>query len=369
MEEELLLRYLQNRLTKEEKSQLREWLAGDPEHGRLLSIYKKCWSLSYPDLPLSDSETEKEINIFQERFLQSDKKRRIIPRGIRKVLQYAAVFAAAFGLSFLLFKSLYRGPEIQNAFNEIITTPGEKSQVVLADGSKIWVNACTKLRYPVNLRAEEVELYLEGEAYFDLKKIPGRHITVHTSQLNIKVIGTAFNLKSYSDEDVIEATLVRGKIAIEDASGKGNEKQILLAPNQSAVYFKKSGRIEASSLSEHRIKNAETIEGLEQLAKKNQSNIIVEEAVDIQPQISWIEGKMVFRKETFETLANRLERRYNVKINIKDDRLRKTRFSGTFEKESIEQVMHALSYPVPFKYTIIKDSIVIESKNNIIHEK
>ena len=369
MEDELLLGYLQNRLTKDEKNRLREWLSADPEHSKLLTIYKKCWSLSYPDIPLNDSEAEREFNIFRARFLQSDWKRRLTPQGIRKFLQYAAVFFIAFTLSFLLFKIQYRGTKVLNAYNEIITSPGEKSQVILADGSMIWVNACTRLKYPVNLRSTEIELYLEGEAYFDLKKIPGRLITVHTSQLNIKVMGTAFNLRSYSDEDVIEATLVRGKIAIEEASGKRNKKQILLVPNQSAVYFKKSGHIEASGLSEHRVKKAETIEGLEQLAKTNQSNIIVEEEVDVHPQISWIDGKMVFRKETFEMLANRLERRYNVTINIKDDKIRKTRFSGTFDKESIEQVMHALSYPVPFKYIIIKDSIVVESKNNTIYEK
>ena len=250
-------------------------------------------------------------------------------------------------------------------FTEIVTKAGEKTKVVLADSSVIWVNSCTKLRYPVDLKQSKINFYLDGEAFFDLKKIPNRKITVHASSININVMGTAFNLKSYVNDNTIETTLVRGKIAIETSSDKGSTcKPVLLLPNQSATYFKDHHLINVYEFKEKRVQKSKTIDELKNIADQDQSNLIVEESINPMSQIYWKEGKLIFEKETFESLAKKMERWYNVKINIESEKLRKARFSGTFDKESIDQAIKALSYPVPFSYLIIKDSVVIKNKGS-----
>jgi transmembrane sensor len=365
MDENLIVGYFQHKLTKEESQRFNTWLSENSENRMLFNAFKKVWSLSSEIKEMDDMEAENEFALFKYRYLQSNKiKQRFYDSMYFRFVKYAALFILAFALSFYWYKlNSKESVSLQSSYNEIKTKSGEKSQITLADGSKIWVNSCTSLKYPINLSSKHIDLYLDGEAYFDLKKIPNRNITVHTSRLNIDVLGTAFNLRSYADDDIIETTLVRGKIAITHSLGKNPiNNQILLAPNQSAIYFKNTNSLVVNSLIEHRVHTIDTQERLQYLAIKSQSNLIVEESIDTKPQISWIEGNFIFRKETFEKLARRLERRYDVKINIISEQLKKSRFSGTFDKESIEQALKALSYPVPFNYTIIKDSVIIQPK-------
>lgn len=364
MDESIIIKYLRKTLSQEERKEFVRWLNEDPAHLKLFKEVKKSWALTTSFDAGNYTDSDSEFNRFKYRYLHPGKTRNGISPLLIQISQIAAIVVVTAALSIYIQHLISKnGNSLQTSFNEITTNAGEKTRITLADGSQIWINSCTKLKYPTSLTGSKVDLFLDGEAYFDLKKIPNRKIIVHTSRLNINVIGTAFNLRSYSDDNIIETTLVRGKISITHTSEQNNaSKEVVLKPNQSAIYFKNSNTLKVPVLAEHRIQNSETQEGLEQLAIKNQSNVIVEESINTEPQISWIEGKFVFRKETFENLAKRLERHYNVKITITDSKLKKSKFSGTFDKESIEQALKALSYPVPFNYTIIKDSITIQPK-------
>ncbi|NJK96730.1 MAG: FecR family protein [Bacteroidales bacterium] len=336
------------------------------ENRKTLKEYKKAWVLGNLGITADENiaKTEKEFNAFKYRYLSDEKPhRKILNTWYIDILKYAAIVIVVSLLWFFLYGRTNTDKSMLiSSFNEISTKPGERSQVTLADGSKIWLNACTKVKYPVDLNAAHLDIYLEGEAYFDLKKISGRSISVHTSRLKVDVLGTAFNLKSYTDENIIETTLVRGKISIKGLAKhkeKEKDKEIILEPNQTAVYFKSSDFVEMKTLIEHRVKKTETDDRLKQIAINSKSNIIVAESVNTDDQTSWVEGKFVFRKEPFDQLARRLERKFNVKIRFADEKLKTARFSGTFENETIEQALKALSYPVPFRYNIVKDSITI----------
>lgn len=361
MDEKTILQFLQNKLSHEERRAFLDWVESDISHKELFRDIKKVWSVTAGREYKSSFDPEIEFKTFKYRNLMPDeipvyRKLTFIP-----LLRVAAIVVVSFGLSFLAFNLLQHKKSLSNlVYTEIETKAGEKSQITLPDGSKIWINACTKLRYPNNLSSKNVELYLDGEAFFDLKKIPDRLITVRTSQINIKVLGTAFNLKSYKDDDVIETTLVRGKIEIENQAGKRTgTKTVMLKPNQSATYFKQVDSLALHEFSEVRINKAEDLDNLKKIAISNNSNIVVMDKVNPETQTSWKEGKLSFRKETFENLAKMLERWYDIKIEIKDPALKKSRFSGSFDKETIEQALQALSYPVPFKYKIEKDSVLI----------
>lgn len=365
MNEELIIRFLQHDLTEEEKIQFEKWLAESSENMKLFRTTKQAWALTGSFSTLDDQQTEAEYSKFKYRYLQSEYARKSLLSSIPPFWRYAAVFIMASVFSFLLFKVIYKNENnvFLSSYNEIKTKPGEKTQITLADGSSIWINSCSQLKYPVNLASEQIDMYLEGEAYFDLKKLPNRKITIHTSRVNVNVLGTAFNLKSYNDDDIIETTLVRGQVALSYPSkDPKTQKQVFLSPNQTAIFYKKTNSVTFHGFAEHRVLNLEMLNDTQKLELKNKYNIVVEESVDTESQISWINGKFTFKKETFESLAKRLERHYNVKISILDSSLKKSNFSGTFDKESIEQALKALSYPVPFRYTIIKDSIIIQNK-------
>lgn len=364
MNEEKIINYLKGELAPQESKDLLEWIRSDEANFETFKQLKQTWALSNA-VKESDPADDQDYRIFKLRNFQ-DTQEETGSTGLSTfqwMLRIAAVFLMLVG-TYQLFTFILP-PKSPNAdlYTEITTRAGEKSKIVLSDSSVIWINSCTKLRYPVDLKQSKISFYLDGEAFFDLKKIPNRNITVHTSNLNIKVIGTAFNLKSYSNDNTIETTLIRGKIAIEPSSDtEHTSKPVFLLPNQSSVYFKNKSHFNISELKEKRINKSEPIEELEKIALQNQSNLIVDESMDIKSQAIWKDGKLIFVKETLENISKKMERWYNVKINIESEQLRKTKFSGTFDKESIEQAIKALSYPVPFNYVFIKDSIIIKNK-------
>jgi len=362
MDDSTIIRFLQGDLNMEEHNLFINWLDSCSANMDLFISVKKVWALTAV-LPAEDElNPELEHKVFAYRNFTPSKSsagsrfNRFVP-----FLKMAGIVVLTFGLSFFSYYEIFKNSKLhRSVFTEIITRAGEKSQIALSDGSRIWLNASSKIKYPNDLNQKELEFFLDGEAYFDIEKMSDRKIIVHTSEINIKVLGTSFNLKSYIDDDIIETTLVRGNIEIEELSGKSvNKNHIMLEPNQSATFFKNSKKLVLNRLVEAKVEKAENREDIEQIAIKKQANLVVINKVNPEIPISWKDGKLSFKGETFETLAKKMERWYNKKIEIKDAGLKNVRFSGTFDKESIEQALGALSFPVRFSYHITKDSVLI----------
>lgn len=359
MNEERIYKFLRGELDPEERELFFKWLNQDALNMERFHEIKKAWALSQTanDKELFDPQKEFELHRYR---MQVGLKNNKTLTMYKTLLRIAAVLILVLGTTAIL-KLRPDAPKIQgNAFNEITTNAGEKTKITLADGSQIWINACSKLKYPSNLNSEQVHVYLEGEAYFDIKKIKGRMMVVHTSDINVNVLGTAFNVRAYRDEDIIEATLVRGQIAIEK-NGKTDNKHVLLEPSQSAS-FVKNGTGTEPIMSEHYVSQRENIDKTREIASRKHTNIVVAQNFNPEVLIAWKDGLLSFKNEPFELLSKRLERWYDMKIVIAGEKLKKARFTGTFDKETIEQALTALSYPVPFKYKIVKDSVFIEPR-------
>jgi ferric-dicitrate binding protein FerR (iron transport regulator) len=235
--------------------------------------------------------------------------------------------------------------------NEIIVPKGQRSQVILSDGTKVWVNAGSKLRFPNQFENKVREVWLDGEGYFEVAKDSSKLFYVHTNDLDIKVHGTIFNLKAYSDEDIVETTLVEGLVSFETNNPSMKKgKEIYLEPNHKAIYLKKKSALVTEEL------KREVTEPLE--PKK----IIISEPVKVEPVISWTEGKLIFADESLGNIAIKLERRYDVIIYIKNDKIKDLRFTGVLKNVSIEQALNALQLVTGIKYTI-KENVINISEN------
>ncbi|MFC2138362.1 FecR family protein, partial [Bacteroidota bacterium] len=218
--------------------------------------------------------------------------------------------------------------------------------------------------YPSNLNSNNVKIYLDGEAYFDVVKKKNRKYVINTSSINIEVLGTSFNVKSYSDENTIETTLENGTILINSASNKNRfEKAIILNPNQKATFIKNTEKIKISDIStpgkiSNQKKNEKAIDKKESI----KPNLVISKQIDTELYTSWKDGRMVFRKENFYTLSKKMERWYDVQITILDEDLHNWKYTGVFEKETIEQALEALSLSMPFQYEIDQNKIFITKK-------
>jgi ferric-dicitrate binding protein FerR (iron transport regulator) len=190
--------------------------------------------------------------------------------------------------------------------------------------------------------------YLEGEAFFDIKKDQRHPFFVKTNEITIRVLGTKFNVKSYADEKTIETTLVSGSIEIfNNREPSPGERQVLvLKPDQRAIFAKQSGDIAISA-------DAENSKEIKSMMPR------VQKQIDVMPVIAWKDNRFFFRDEKFGVLSRKLERWYNVEIVIQDEELANTIFSGIFEKETIEQALQALQIATPFHYKMNKSKIII----------
>ncbi|MEX0314050.1 MAG: FecR family protein [Allomuricauda sp.] len=213
------------------------------------------------------------------------------------------------------------------SYNELSIPYGKKFELILSDGTHVFLNSGSKLRYPVNfLGGKPREVYLDGEAYFSVEKDKTRPFTVITDDMNTSVYGTEFNVSSYKNENNTSTVLVEGSVGVYKSNNADGEKPIVLDIGQRAVF--KEGTIAVDQ-------------------------------VNITKYTAWTQGKLFFVDDSFELILKELERHFNVTINNRFYQLNGKRFTGTFSKESLDQILRIFQEHTAFDYTVNEDTITI----------
>jgi transmembrane sensor len=274
----------------------------------------------------------------------------------KPAFRIAASVSIILSLSYLL--SLVwvnlKSPLNTTAYNEIIVPAGEKSQVLLPDGSKIWLNSESKLRYPSQFIAGHRDVYLEGEAFLEVSKIKRSKFYVHTQGVNIEVLGTVFNVKSYPEDNTVETSVVEGKVMVDASSVNKNLKPVILHPVERAIFYKTESQLSyvAKEITHTRPKLEKEISPLTRISVG---------IVNIKNVTCWKDQYLVFDNETFEEMGIKISRWYKIQVEIKDEHLKKQRFTGKFiNNETFYQVMDAIKLTTPLKYEF-KDNILTVS--------
>lgn len=235
--------------------------------------------------------------------------------------------------------------------SEISTKNGSKTRIHLPDGSQVWLNAGSKLTYNKKYGTGLREVTLTGEAFFDVVKNPEVPFIIHTARIDVKVLGTTFNVKSYSGEKTTEASLLKGSIEV---SFRDRPEKIILKPNEKIIVRGDSTQASPSSTVEKKKEGPEMLVAIKHLTYQEKDSAIVETA--------WVQNKLVFKDESFTELALKMERWYGVSIQFTDTTVESTRFTGTFESESIQQALRALKITAAFNYKFKDNKTIIISK-------
>lgn len=253
------------------------------------------------------------------------------------------MIAITAGLTFIyLSQQRYR-------YKIVSTDAGMKTKIRLSDGSIIWLNAGSTLRYPEKLDKAQREVYLSGEAYFDIKQAPNRPFIIHAQKMDIRVLGTSFNVRSYKDEDFEETAVISGAVEV---TVPEEHKVMKITPNQKVVLHKTSGgHLKENSISGN--KEATKIE------RQPLSVISPADTIHVL-ETAWMNNQLIFRNETLLSLSQRLERWYGVKIIIEDQQLAMLRFSGRADNISIEKLLEVLQSIQPFNYSMQDDVVTIK---------
>ena len=238
------------------------------------------------------------------------------------------------------------------AISSVATKNGNRTNIVLPDGSQVWLNAGSNLDYDNSTFNKGLrEVSLNGEAYFDVVKNAEKPFIIHTKKMDIKVLGTSFNVRSYSNEKFAEAALIRGSIEV---TLKDRDQKIILKPNEKISVANEEAKTEAKPE-----KAA--------LVKSNPARIPQFEVKEIKPnptyniigEIAWTQNKLYFEDENLEDIGHLIERWFGKKVTIANESLKSVHYTGNFENETMEDVLSYLKLSKPFNFRIGNDNVVI----------
>lgn len=212
-------------------------------------------------------------------------------------------------------------------FNQLTVPLGKKFELVLSDGTHVFLNSGTKLRYPVSfLSGHPRDVYLDGEAYFEVEKDSMHAFTVITDDLNTRVYGTSFNVSSYKNDKNTSTVLVEGSVGVYLSKNTEGREPTILAPGQQASFV---------------------------------DEVVEVRNVDVRKYKAWTEGKLFFTEDRFDIVVKELQRHFDVSIENNYSELNDIMFTGTFEDESLDQILTIFQEHTPFDYEEKGNEIVI----------
>ncbi len=334
----LIARYFNGNLSETENEELFNLLESNVSDRKLFDDYQILWEHS--GHPTAQGPIDVEGALVKT-------KRRMIFRKTG-VIQFFQRAAAVLILAVLLstgYIGIFQSGKPKDLFNsqvinqEISATYGSLTKFQLSDGTKVYLNAGSKLFFPNEFRGNTRNVSLVGEAFFEVTHDASKPFVVRTSGINVKVLGTAFNLQAYPGSNEISATLVHGKVILENESDGKINQLAELKPSDRAVFM----------INEKKIK------------------ITAEE--DLDRFVAWKDGKLVFYNDPIDEVAEKIGYWYNVSVKINNSDLKRYRFTATFSDEPIEQVLDLLSKSSPIKYQIRKSVMMPDnsySKREIV---
>lgn len=353
----LLARKLSGEASPEEREYLNSLLAEDAENGFIAQSIEAAWpKFAHPQ---EGPASEEKLNDLLYTLKQDNEDKPSNGLWIKYRRQFviaAALLPIVFiGIYLLTQKTIKENTQLPTVASKIATEAGNRKQLTLPDGTKVWLNAASALIVHKNFNNTTREVELKGEAYFDVAHNAQKPFIVHTSLIDIKVLGTKFDVKDYESEPNIEATLLHGAIEVMKRNEPGSAK-VILNPNEKLVFAKKI--IPVSTPSEKKL--------IPENFKINEPDITItslkanKNLVDI-PETAWMYNKLKFEEESFDHIALLMERWYNVNIHFTDSKIKTFRLSGTFVNETVHEALDILKILVPFEYQINGNNILISN--------
>jgi len=312
MDHTQLIKYLAGEASEMEVKEIFQWIESSPENKSEFIKLKKAYALTEKS---SDDAQTVWNEVMTRRIRRKDNVRRLFT-----YTRYAAVLVLFFALGMFFQHQFKSGKTIEPVYasNMNIDVPlGQMSNVTLPDGTTVQLNSGSHFAFAGNFAAGERTVELEGEAFFDVAKDREHPFVVKTKSLDFKVYGTSFNIQAYDDEKEVNTTLVEGSLGVLSKTGKEFTK---LVPGENVRYDDES----------------------KQLVVKN---------VNTDLYTSWQNGLITFSNERLQDIATKMERWYNVEIQIDDQKLANERYRFTIMKyKPIDQILEVLKFTSSLNY-------------------
>jgi ferric-dicitrate binding protein FerR (iron transport regulator) len=329
----LLRKFVANQLTREQERFLTNWLLNPDNNSKAYNIIRNHWEdfsaesndTSFDVESMLDKVHHK-INLKRDSVALSEVKQENKIKWL-SVIQKAAAILILPIIAFNIFYFIHNHKPENKNWHEVTTAQGVRHNLTLADGTKVWLNSGSTLRFPDNFEGNERIIELKGEAFFDVAKNKFKPFKVQTRDMVITALGTKFNVYTYPNDRLAQTTLLEGKVNVEL---NNKSKSFILNPDEMAVYSKETNELRKTST------NANT-------------------------SIAWIKGKLIFKNMRLDEVVQRLSNHCNIDIALKDKELEKFTYTATFTDENINQILDLLKLAAPIGYKYYKP---VQNKNN-----
>jgi len=315
---ELLSRYVAKETTAAETQLVERWLdENNSNHTEWLGKDIPSREIWLNDLQNDIAERTHGVKI---------QRKPLMAKIFKPAIAAAAVLAFVIGGWLVLNNNLAKN----EARQELIAAPGSQKFQLLEDGTKVWLNAGSSLRYDEHFNINDRKVYLKGEAYFEVAHNRHMAFIVYTDKIATKVLGTRFNIRAYENDLVVKVALLSGKVEIIGKANDGKDKRILI-PKEVAIY------------------------------KKADQSFAVVKTDEINQYAHWRNEKIVFDETPLNEVVARLQQVYRVKIVLESKNLKSCKITGSFDsKNGIDGVLKSICLSIEGKYKMDKEQISIE---------
>ncbi|MCS2335110.1 FecR domain-containing protein [Bacteroides sp. A1-P5] len=328
LSEEIINKYLTGQCSEEELVEVNTWMKESEENARQLFRMEEIYHLGKFDQYANEQRILRAERRLNKKLDEEKRKQRKTVLNMQHWMKYAAMIAVILVIGGGLGYWLYQNGNDQQLM-VAVANEGIVKEIILPDGTKVWLNNSATLKYPREFSEKERNVYLDGEAYFEVTKNRHKPFTVQSDAMRVRVLGTTFNFKCDRHCRIAEATLIEGEIEVK---GNKEEGQIILAPGQRAELNKNNGRLTVKQ-------------------------------VNAKLDAVWHDNLIPFQKADIFTISKALERFYDVKIILSPDMKADKTYSGVLKKKStIESVLKSLQNSIPIDYKIVGNNIFISPK-------
>jgi len=328
MTKDIFIKYLQGVCTEQEFQKFLSWINEGSLRDSGREMVEELWNEFEPEAGTAErikyerllDKIHHKINVSQSTNPLKVKQVQAKSRVLTIITRAAAVLLLPV-LSLLIYTNLSEKTYYSDNLNdlEVIAPAGSRMQLELGDGTKVWLNHGSKLKYPYRFDGKLRKVFLEGEAYFKVAHNAAIPFIVGTGKMDVKATGTAFNVSAYPDDNFVETVLIEGKVILYESKSKSEIKELL--PNESLKFN----------------------------SQKRQFNL---ETGNTEKRIGWKDGLLVFKNDPVEDVAKKLARWYNIEVQIDNDKIKKYPFTATFKDETLPQVLELLSLATQVKWKL-----------------
>ncbi|MEF8802702.1 MULTISPECIES: FecR family protein [Bacteroides] len=327
LSEDIINKYLTGQCSEEEVVEVNAWMKESEENARQLFRMEEIYHLGKFNQYADRQQMARAEKQLYKKLDEEKRKQNKILR-MHRWMKYAAMIAVILVIGGGSGYWLYQNGNNQHMM-VAVANEGIVKEIILPDGTKVWLNNSATLKYPREFSEKARNVYLDGEAYFEVTKNRHKPFTVQSDAMRVRVLGTTFNFKCDKNYRIAEVTLIEGEIEVK---GNKEEGQIILAPGQRAELNKNNGRLTVKQ-------------------------------VDAKMDAVWHDNLIPFQKADIFTISKALERFYDIKIILSPDMRADKTYSGVLKKKStIESVLKSLQNSISIDYKIVGNNIFISPK-------